>query len=90
MEKAQTRSIAVPGKPGRTDGGGIEYRREGKERWQTVKVTDGQTEAFLPEAEAGTVYEVRAHAKVDGVTSLIEMPSLFYGEYSDPVTVHVP
>ena len=53
-------------------------------------LTDGQTEAALPEAEPGAVYEVRARAKVDGVTAIIGLPSAFYGEYSDTLTIPVP
>ena len=68
----------------------IEYRKEGENKWQAVTLTDGQTEAVLPEAEAGAVYEVRARATVDGVNSLIGGSAVFYGEYSDAVTITVP
>ena len=68
----------------------IEYRKEGEEKWQTVTLTDGQTEAVLPEPETGAVWEVRARASVDGVGQIFGEPTVFYGEYSDTVTVTVP
>ena len=68
----------------------IEYRKEGEENWQTVTLTDGQTETELPEAESGVVYEVRARATVDGIMPIIQLPTPCYGEYSDTATVTVP
>ena len=68
----------------------IEYRKEGEDNWQTVTLTDGQTEAVLPEPETGAVWEVRARASVDGVGQIFGEPTVFYGEYSDTVTVTVP
>ena len=68
----------------------IEYRKQGEADWQTVILTDGQTEAMLPTPDSGAVYEVRARATVDGVTPLILLPAPCYGEYSDTVTVTVP
>ena len=68
----------------------IEYRKEGEESWQTVELADGQTETTLQLPEAGAAYEVRARAKVDGVTPLVYLPSPCYGEYSDAMTVTAP
>ena len=68
----------------------IEYRKEGEDNWQTVTLTDGQTETELPEPEAGAVFEVRARATVDGVMPIIQLPTPCYGEYSDTVTITVP
>ena len=44
----------------------------------------------LPEPEAGTAFEVRARATVDGINAIFGGPAVFYGEYSDTVTVTVP
>lgn len=68
----------------------IEYRKEGENKWQTVTLTDGQTEAVLPEAETGAVYEMRARAMVDGINGLVGGSAVFFGEYSDTVTITVP
>ena len=68
----------------------IEYRKAGEKDWQTVTLTDGQTETVLPEPEAGAVYEVRARATVDGVIPVIQLPKPFYGEYSDTETITAP
>ena len=68
----------------------IEYRKEGEKNWKVVTLTDGQTEAVLPEPEAGATYEVRARAKVDGVDAIFGGPRVFYGEYSETATVSVP
>ena len=68
----------------------IEYRKEGEDNWQTVTLTDGQTETELQQPDAGAVYEVRARATVDGVMPIIQLPTLCYGEYSDTATVTVP
>ena len=67
----------------------IEYRKEGEKDWQTVALTDGQTETALSGLEAGAAYEARARATVDGVTA-IGVPVPCYGEYSDPVTFTAP
>lgn len=55
-----------------------------------MTLADGQTEAVLPESEAGAVYEVRARAMVDGIIPVIGTVMAFYGEYSDTVTITVP
>ena len=68
----------------------IEYRKEGEKDWQTVMLAEGQTEAELPEPEAGAAFEVRARATVDGINAIFGGPAVFYGEYSDTVTVTVP
>ena len=68
----------------------IEYRKEGEDNWQTVTLTDGQTETELQQPDAGAVYEVRARATVDGVMPIIQLPTPCYGEYSDTATVTVP
>ena len=68
----------------------IEYRKAGEENWQAVELTDGQTETTLQLPEAGAAYEVRARAKVDGVTILIYLPTTCYGEYSDTATFTAP
>ena len=68
----------------------IEYRKTGKTDWQIVTLIDGQTEAILSELESGVVYEVRARAKVDGVTSVVNIPAVCFGEYSDTVTFTAP
>ena len=45
---------------------------------------------FITEPEAGAAFEVRARATVDGVNAFFGGPEVFYGEYSDTVTVTVP
>ncbi len=68
----------------------IEYRKAGEEGWRAAELAKGQTEADLPEAEAGAEYEVRARARVDGITAVIWMDAPFYGEYSETVTITMP
>ena len=68
----------------------IEYRKEGEKDWQTVTLAEGQTEAELSEPEAGAAFEVCARATVDGINAIFGGPAVFYGEYSDTVTVTVP
>ncbi len=68
----------------------IEYRKADEQTWQTVTLTDGQTEAVLPETEAGAVYEARARAKVTAANALVGVPEVFCGEYSDTVTFTAP
>ena len=68
----------------------IEYRKENEKDWQTVTLADGQTEADLPETEAGAAYEVRARAMVDGLSAIIGIPTVYYGEYSDTAAITAP
>ena len=72
------------------DGYEIEYRKADEQTWQTVALTDGQTEAVLPETETDAVYEARARAKVTGVNALVGVPEVCCGEYSDTVTFTAP